>query len=181
MPDDKKTPKPGDPGAGNETKPEEEKEKEPTGEHETPEAETTDKQDEKTRELIRRLRAREKDAEKAEKALAALQKAEEERKQSEMTELQKTADKLAKAEKALQDERTKNMQIQAATAAGIPLELASRLVGTTVEEMQEDAKTILGLFPKAVVKKQGAGGTGNPPEGSADEETEAEKRARLLQ
>lgn len=45
---------------------------------------------------------------------------------------------------------TENMRLTVAVNHGLPMELAKRLVGTTVEEMEEDAADMLKLFAKSV-------------------------------
>ena len=45
---------------------------------------------------------------------------------------------------------TENMRLTVAVNHGLPMELAKRLVGATVEEMEEDAADMLKLFAKSV-------------------------------
>lgn len=45
---------------------------------------------------------------------------------------------------------TENMRLTVAVTHGLPMELAKRLVGQTVEEMEEDAADMLKLFAKTV-------------------------------
>lgn len=45
---------------------------------------------------------------------------------------------------------TENMRLTVAVNHGLPMELAKRLVGATVEEMEEDAADMLKLFAKTV-------------------------------
>ena len=79
------------------------------------------------------------------------------------------------AELAERDLREKKRQI--AHDAGLPEALATRLVGTTDEEIAADAKALLETIPK---KPTSSGGSTNPGGGSAgDTETPAQRLRRM--
>ena len=57
-------------------------------------------------------------------------------------------DRVAKLEQALAEERVQNWRLSAVKAAELPEKFASRLVGTTYEEILADAKSIAADLPK---------------------------------
>jgi hypothetical protein len=63
-------------------------------------------------------------------------------------------DRVAKLEQAMEQERVQNWRVQAAREAGIPEKFATRLVGTTLEEMLADAKSIAEALPKSQATSQ---------------------------
>lgn len=64
------------------------------------------------------------------------------------------AEKTARKQAELQ-----NLRLQVATSEGLPPELASRLSGATLEELQADAKALVSIMPKGalVVPRVGQG------------------------
>lgn len=87
--------------------------------------------------------------------LTALRTQAEQRQQSE-TDL---ATRLKTIEDDLAKERAQNLRLNVATSKGLPAELVGRLQGSTREELEADAETLLGLVRKA--------GPGIPPPGGA--------------
>jgi hypothetical protein len=79
-----------------------------------------------------------------------------------------------KAEIAKRDLADKKLKI--AKDAGLPDALASRLIGTTDEELIADAKALLETIPK---KSSPAGGITNPP-GGAPTKSDAERYAEIF-
>ena len=92
----------------------------------------------------------------------------EEWKKSQMTEQERLATE--KAELAAENARLKSekTRIEAATSAGLDPSFASRLVGSTDEELRADAKELAkkfkpaGLFPAGGSRDNGAAGSGAP-------------------
>jgi len=75
------------------------------------------------------------------KKLAALE-------EGQKTEAQKLADARATAEKERDEARAELLRRDVAAKAGLPVELASRLRGSTEAELEADAKELLKLVPK---------------------------------
>lgn len=110
------------------------------------------------------------------KRLDELEQAEAKRKEAEMTEAQKLQAALeAVTAKAARLER-ENAQRDIAAKVGLPAAFASRIQGETPDDMEADAKSLLAAMPKAA---QPNISPTNPPAG-LPQETEAQKRARLL-
>lgn len=63
-------------------------------------------------------------------------------KESQKTELQKAQERAAELEKLVADYEKRDMQLAAAKAAKLDLDLADRIRGNTPEEMLEDAKRL---------------------------------------
>ena len=125
-----------------------------------------------------RAKAMEKEAKKQAEKLAAYEKAEEERKQAELSDLQKEQAKAAKFEKELNDTKLAIVRRDVAAKIGLPSVLADRLKGETAEEIEADATALLETLPKADPKKQS---TINPtnPSNASQAETLEQKKARL--
>ena len=141
---------------------------------EQPTAEPEEFDKERAMATIKKLREREKEADKLAKKLEAYEKAETERKQAEMSEIDKLKAQYAEAQaKAARLER-ESLQRQAAEAAGIPLVFAGRLQGENLEEMTEDAKAILEALPKSDGKQAPKLPTTNPGAGGTPRQTEEE-------
>lgn len=62
---------------------------------------------------------------------------------------QKAAERLAAAEKAAQESTAEALRYKVAAAKGLDLALAARLTGSTKEELEADADTLMALIPKA--------------------------------
>lgn len=65
-------------------------------------------------------------------------------------------DRVAKLEQALAEERVQNWRLQAVKAAELPEKFASRLVGSTYDEILADAKSIAADIPKPPASGQTA-------------------------
>lgn len=124
-----------------------------------------------------KAKAMEKEAAAAAKKLAAYEKAEEERKQAEMSELEKANARAAKAEADLKAKDIAILRRDVASKIGLPSALADRLKGETADEIEADAKALLETLPKAE-KKQPAISPTNPANGSLSE-TNEQKKTRL--
>lgn len=66
--------------------------------------------------------------------------------ESQKTEQQKLADRLAAAEKSATDQASLLMRYEVAAKKGIPLAAAARLQGATAEELEADADKLLELI-----------------------------------
>lgn len=116
------------------------------------------------------------EAAKYRKQAEALEATETQRKQAELSEMEKLQQQLKEAQTRADSLSRQSMQITAAQKAGLPVDLAARLVGNTQEEMEEDAKSILALIPKPVAP---AIGTTNPGAASPQTETREQRLKRL--
>lgn len=76
------------------------------------------------------------------------------------SELDKANARAEKAERALEAAERAARQVQIATAKGLPAELATRLAGATVEEMEADADKLAALLAPAK--------TSHPAQGARD-------------
>jgi len=125
-----------------------------------------------------RAKAMEKEAKKQAEKLAAYEKAEEDRKQAELSDLQKEQAKAAKFEAELKETKLAIVRRDVAAKIGLPSVLADRLKGITEDEITADATALLETLPKADPKKQS---TINPtnPSNASQSETLAQKKARL--
>ncbi len=110
--------------------------------------------------------------------LEAYEKAELERKQSEMSELEKAQARIAELEGEIKARKSKDAKLEAAKKVGLPETFASRLQGETPEELEADAKLILEALPKPEKPAPGIQPT-NPPEGTTTE-TIAQKKVRIF-
>jgi len=116
------------------------------------------------------------EAAKYRKQVEALETADNQRKQAELSEMEKLQLELKQTKERADALTRQSMQITAAQKAGLPVDLASRLVGGTQEEMEEDAKSILALIPKPTAP---AIGTTNPAGASPQTETREQRLKRL--
>jgi hypothetical protein len=125
-----------------------------------------------------KAKAMEKEAAAAAKKLAAYEKAEEERRQAELTDLQKAQEKAAKLEAELKAKDVSILRRDIAAKVGLPAVLADRLKGETEDEITADAQALLDTLPKADPKKQS---TINPtnPSNASQSETMEQKKARI--
>jgi phage terminase Nu1 subunit (DNA packaging protein) len=101
--------------------------------------------------------------------------------QAEMTALQKAEAKAKELEDKLTQLERARMQGEVAAKVGLPAKLASRLQGSTPEEMEADALEILETIPKQPApQKQGPGYVpANPGQNGQTGEADAARRARL--
>ena len=122
-----------------------------------------------------RAKAMEKEAKKQAEKLAAYEKAEEDRKQAELSDLQKEQAKAARFEKELNDTKLAIVRRDVAAKIGLPSALADRLKGETAEEIEADATALLETLPKADPKKQS---TINPTNPGSARQTETPEQAK---
>ena len=94
-----------------------------------------------------------------------------------MTELQKLQAELEKAKSELKRTQLDELKRQAAIKAELPLVFADRLRGETPEELEADAKLILGALPKA--PKTPTVNPTNPGPGASQGETDAQRLASI--
>jgi len=142
----------------------------------TIDAEPFDK--ERAMETIRKQREEVKQVKKLAQELERYKSAEEARKLAEMSETDRLKAELDRAKSELKATSIRTMQMEVATKTGLPVALASRLKGETLEEMEADAKAILELLPKS--KTAPNTGATNPGDQASKDETHAAKKARLL-
>lgn len=124
-----------------------------------------------------KAKAMEKEAAAAAKKLAAYEKAEEERRQAELTDLQKAQDKAAKLEAELKAKELSIIRRDVAAKVGLPSVLADRLKGESPEEIEADAQALLETLPKSEKKAPSINPTN--PGGATQSETTAQKKQRL--
>lgn len=128
---------------------------------------------ERAKALIDKLRDEVKQLKGKAKRADELEAAESKRKESELSEVERLKRQLDEATERLTTATRREMQREAADAAKLPAEFASRLVGSNLEEMVEDAKKLAAAMPK-----QPALNPTNPGNGSA-KPTDAQMRAFL--
>lgn len=128
--------------------------------------------------LIDKLRAENKEAAKATKKLAELENAAKLKAEAEMTESQKLTKRLAEVEQELLTRALADKRRTIADKVGLPSTLASRIAGTTDEEMETDAKLLLEFVKQPDPKKPVSGPT-NPGQQASNSPTDAEIRARV--
>lgn len=129
--------------------------------------------------LIEKLRRENRDLGKAAKRVQELEADQRAKQEAEMTELQRLeARAKAAEERAAQLERAA-LQREIAAKVGLPAALATRLIGTTAEEMEADAAALLETLPKQPKPTPGIVATNPGANGSAAETREA-KKARLM-
>jgi len=126
---------------------------------------------------IEKLRAEIKELKPKARQAEELTQAEQKRKEAEMTELQKLQAELEKAKSELKRTQLDELKRQAAIKAELPLVFADRLRGETPEELEADAKLILGALPKA--PKTPAVNPTNPGPGASQGETATQQLARI--
>jgi membrane protein involved in colicin uptake len=112
---------------------------------------------------------------KAAEAIEAERKAKEEAELSETEKLRKHA---AELEAELKAARIATLQRDAAAKLNLPAELAPRLKGETLEELEADARELAKLLPKQPQQPHVA--PTNPGGGAAGQETYEQKVKRLL-
>lgn len=113
---------------------------------------------------------------KAAEAAEAEQKAKAE---AEMTELQKTQKRLAEIEAKARDLELSQLRRTVGDKHALPAEIADLLKGSTAEEMEEHAKQLAGILPKAAQKPTGAPPT-NPGQNGSQGVTREQLSAFLL-
>lgn len=108
--------------------------------------------------------------------LEAFEKAEQERKQAEMTELEKLQAQLKDAQSQLERRALEDTKARIAKDVGLPDALAARIQGANEDEMKADAAKLLEALPKP--SKNPVLAT-NPGAGAGAGETYEQKRARI--
>lgn len=125
---------------------------------------------------IMNFRKMEKDWKREKKELEELRTKEAERKQAELTDIEKIKQRADQLEAELREERAGRMRLQVATEYSLPDALASRLKGDTLEELKADAQELAKLLPKTKKAPElPANDIGDGKKG----ETDAQKRARI--
>ena len=116
------------------------------------------------------------EAERVHKKLEAFEKAEQAKKDAELSELDR--EKKARADLEVENKRlkTESLKQSIATKLGLPESLALRLQGETPEEIEKDAKEILETLPKKTAVNINAT---NPGAGAVVGETDDERGRRL--
>jgi len=108
--------------------------------------------------------------------LQAFEKKEQDKKDAELSDLQKEQKRAADLERENKELKTNQLKLSIAAKIGIPESLALRLQGETPDDIEKDAKAILETLPK---KPAATGNPTNPGGGSQAVETDAERRKRL--
>lgn len=144
-------------------------------------AQTTPQEDafdaERAKALIDKLRNEIKELKPKAKKADELSEAEQKRKEAEMTELDRLNKQLADAQAELKRSKLAVMQRDAAAKHNLPAELAARLRGETLEELEADAKELAALLPKA--KPQPNLSPTQPGASAGHVETREQMKARL--
>lgn len=121
------------------------------------------------------LKEANKEAAQRRKTIEQYEAKEKERRDAELSEVDKANKRAEEAEQKAQRLERESLQRKAAEAAGLPTAFAERIKGSTLEEMQEDAKSLLEAMPKKTAPNLPV----NNPGSQAAGETDQEKRVRL--
>ena len=113
------------------------------------------------------------EAAKYRKQAEAFEKAEQERKEAQLSETEKLQKRLAERENELHTLQTNELKRQAAAKHKLPDALALRLQGNTLEELEKDAEELVKTLPKGTVN-MGATNPGATTGRKTDEELRAE-------
>ncbi len=133
---------------------------------------------ERAKALIDKLRGEIKELKPKAKKAEELTEAEQKRKDAEMTDLERLNKQLADTQAELKAAKIATLQRDAATKHNLLPELASRLKGETLEELEADAKALAELLPKPQAPRANPTNPGGNASGEA--ETYEAKRRRLL-
>jgi hypothetical protein len=128
--------------------------------------------------LQKALRETNKENEKRRKDADALEAAKKAADEAKMSELDKANKRAAELEAKLQAKERADNQRTVAEKVGIPLVLASRLIGNTAEELEADAKALLETLPKVQKPQPGVQPT-SPANSTGTGNTDNERRARI--
>ena len=104
--------------------------------------------------LITKLRQEAKSLKKRAKIADALEKADKERRDAELSETERLTKELDEAKTTLARMEREQMQQAAAKAAGLPLAMAPRLTGENEDELLADAKALKKLVPSEEEKPE---------------------------
>ncbi len=124
---------------------------------------------------IKKLRDEEKQWNKERKEFEALKAEKAKAEEAKLDEIQKANKRAEEAETKAQRLERESLQRKAAESIGLPSAFAERIKGSTLEEMQEDAKQLLEAMPNKVAPKLPVNNPSSQPAG----ESEDEKRKRL--
>jgi hypothetical protein len=136
---------------------------------------TIDEIKEENERLKQHAANKEQEAERHFKKLQSFEKAEQDKKDAELTELQKEQKRAAVLEAENKKIKLDLLKQSTASKLGLPEILANRLQGETPDEIEQDAKQLLEKLPK---KANPASAT-NPGGDHQVTETDAERRRRL--
>ena len=123
------------------------------------------------------LKEANKEAAARRKRLEELEAADAKRKEAEMTETEKLTKRAQELETKLKAFERGELQRRVADKTGLPVALASRLIGETEADMEADAKALLETLPKPTKPQPGTSATN--PNGAQISETREQKRSRL--
>jgi predicted nucleic acid-binding Zn-ribbon protein len=125
--------------------------------------------------LARHAKNKEEEAARNFKKLEAFEKAEQAKKDAELSDLEKEKKRVAELAEENKQLKTNSLKQSIANKLGLPESLALRLQGETPEEIEKDAKEILETLPR----KTAVTNPTNPGGGLQATETDAERRKRL--
>ncbi len=125
---------------------------------------------------ILKLRETESKFKKMSRDMERLQEQERQRKEAEMTDVEKYKAKAEELERALVTAKTESMRLKVASKYQLPEKLAQRLQGETEEEMDADGAELAKLLP---IKKQAPQLQSNDVADGKKGETDAQKRERI--
>jgi hypothetical protein len=165
-----------DPTTETVTTPATETEPEPTSQAQAPE--TGESAEARIARMEAALKKANSEAAKYRKAVEAVEQAEREKANAALSEMDKLKAHLAETERKAAALERQHLQQQAAEAAKLPLSLASRLQGETLEEMEADAKELAKLLSSKPAPPPVA--STNPGSNGNSGETDAQRRKRLF-
>ena len=149
---------------------------EPTQE---PEAKTVDELQKELEAAKRSLQNKTDEAKRVHGKLTKFEKAEEERKRAELSEMEKLQADLSQAQADLKFATLTNLKRTVAEKTGLPAALFDRLKGETLEDLEADANALLEALPEAAKKKAPVLNTSNPGSTLPTDESDEERRRRL--
>lgn len=154
----------------------------------TPQAGQDEFDRERAMATIEKLRGFEREALKLRKQIADQEAQAQKAKEAEMTELEKARADLQRVQTEMKALQLSNLRREAAQAAGLPVELAERLQGDTLDDLQADALALLKIIkpPQQEADTKAQPPASGPPRlvptnpGPAKQgETQAERRDRI--
>ena len=116
------------------------------------------------------------EAAKRRKLIEQYEAKEKEKRDAELSEVEKAIKRAEEAESKAQRLERESLQRKAAEELGLPAKIAGRIQGDTYEAMIEDAKTLLDVMPKKSAPNLPA----NNPAATNAGETDEQRRSRLL-
>jgi len=142
---------------------------------ETQTTETVESVEERIAKMEAALKKANSEAAKYRKQASAFEDAEQKRKEAEMSETEKLKAQYEKAQSELQALKLNDLKRQAAAKHNLPDQLALRLQGETLEELEADAEQLAKTLPKPTAKIGATNPGAGPPKTTDDE-----LRARLF-